>query len=405
MELIKLAWRNLWRNKKRTLITVASIFFGVIWAVLLTSLQTGSFQNMIDNMVRLSSGHMQIQNKEFRELKSINNSFELNNVVKQFLDSQEDIVLATPKIESFALASSGEKSYATAIAGVDPEKEKSLSNFSKWLVGGHYLENGDDGVVLGEILAKNLNVSVGDTLALIGQGYHGVNAAGLFPVKGILNFPLPDLNRQILYMDISAAQRFLELDNRITSLVIMTDQISRITAVMENFNKQNFVDIKIYSWLDLLPGLVSFIDGKESGGRFMKNLLFLLIAFGILATFIMMVSERKRELSIMIAMGMNRFKLSIILFLESVLIGLLGVLSGYLVSFPVILYYATNPIHIGGQMAEIYTDMGFEPVIMFSADFKVFTGPALTIFIFAVLIAIYPVSSIIKLKIVNSLQG
>ena len=405
MELFKLAWRNLWRNKKRTLITIASIFFGVIWAVFISSLQSGSFQNMIDNMVRFSSGHIQIQSTDFRELKSINNSFELSKDIQQFLEDQEEIIVATPKIESFALIATNDKSYATAVVGIHPENEILISNFPRWIVDGRYLNNGEKGIILGDVLARNLDAAVGDTMALIGQGYHGVNTAGLFPVTGILSFPLPDLNRQILYMDIGIAQDFFQLENRITSMVIMLDKPSHMSAIIETFNNTNFEDVSILSWPELLPELVQFIDGKVSSAKLIKGVLFLLIAFGILATFIMMVSERKRELGIMIAIGMNRMKLSIILFLESILIGALGVISGFLLSLPVILFYVNNPIPIGGKVRETYIDMGFEPIIMFNADMPVFTGPALTIFVFAVLIALYPVSSIIRMKIVNSLQA
>ena len=130
----------------------------------------------------------------------------------------------------------------------------------------------------------------------------------------------------------------------------------------------------------------------------------MLVGFGILGTFIMMVAERKRELGIMIAIGMQRIRLSAILFLESLFIGALGVFSSYLFCLPLIGYFVKNPIRIGGEMAEVWGDMGFEPVIMFSGAMEVFSGPAITIFIISIIISIYPITSVIKMKVVNALR-
>ena len=405
MELLKLAWRNLWRNRKRTLITIASIFFGVIWAALLTSLQEGSFQNMVDNMVKFTSGYLQVQHIEYHDNKSINNSFEPVNELTELLKSQKEITLFTPRLESFALAASDDQSYGTAVIGINTKKEDQLSDLSRWVVKGNYLKNNEDGVLIGETLAKNLELMVGDTIALIGQGYHGVQSAGLFPVKGFLKFPIPDLNRQILYMDLSSAQEFYEAGNLITSMLVMVHDASEVDPLMKELGKTKFSDIKIYSWTELQPQLVQFIDGKKSGAKIFKGILFILIGFGILGTFIMMMAERKRELGIMVAIGMQRIKLSIILFLESIFIGALGVLSGFAISMPIISYYVRRPIRITGEMAEAFSDMGFEPVIIFNNDLQIFSGPAITIFIIALIISIYPISSIFNFKVVNSLRS
>ncbi len=405
MELLKIAWRNLWRNRKRTLITIASIFFGVIWAAILTSLQEGSFQNMVDNMVKFTSGYIQVQHNEYHDNKSINNSFEPANELNELLNSQDKISLFTPRLESFALAASSDKSYGTAVIGIDPENENQLSELSKWVIEGNYLKNNEEGVLIGEILAKNLELKVGDTIALIGQGYHGVQSAGLFPVKGFLKFPIPDLNRQILYMDLSSAQEFYEANNLITSMLVMVHEASEVDPLMKELSRTNLPGLKIYSWMELQPQLIQFIDGKKSGAKIFKGILFILIGFGILGTFIMMMAERKRELGIMVAIGMQRIKLSIILFLESIFIAALGVLSGFAISMPIISYYVSRPIRITGEMAEAFTDMGFEPVIIFNNDLQIFSGPAITIFVIALIISIYPISTILRFNVVNSLRA
>jgi len=405
MNLLKIAWRNLWRNKKRTLITVASVFFGVLWAVLLKSLQTGSFDNMVNNMVKFTSGYVQIQNTDYKQTKGINNSFEADSVLLSLLEQNEDILIYTPRLESFALAASKEQSFGTAIFGVCPENEEQISNLSQWVVHGDYLATPDNGILIGELLAKNLDVIPGDTLALIGQGYHGVQAAGLFPVRGLLRFPIPELNRQIVYMDIEASQNLFQAHGLITALVLMVDGPSMVEPVVAQLTKIMSPQITIYSWEELQPQLVQLIAGKVSGGKMFIGILFMLVGFGILGTFIMMVAERKRELGIMIAIGMQRVRLSSILFLESLFIGALGVFSSYLFCLPFIGYFVKNPIQVGGEIAQVYSDMGFEPVIIFSGAMEVFSGPAITVFIIAIIISIYPITSVFRLRTVNALRA
>ena len=405
MELLKIAWRNLWRNRKRTLITIASIFFGVIWSALLTSLQEGSFQNMVDNMVKFTTGYIQVQHVDYFDNKTINNSFESSSDLTDLLDSQKEITVYTPRLESFALAASNNKSYGTAVIGINPEAENQISELSKWVVEGEYLSADKKGVIIGEILAKNLELKVGDTIALIGQGYHGVQSAGLFPVRGLLKFPVSDLNRQILYMNLPMAQEFYVAPNLITSMIVMVPGPPDVNPAMKDLRKNNLSELAIFTWEELQPQLVQFIDGKKSSGKIFKGILFMLIAFGILGTFIMMMAERKRELGIMIAIGMQRAKLSVILFLESILIATIGVFSSIAIIMPVLSYFARSPIPIAGDTAETFSDMGFEPVIIFNNDWQIFSGPAITIFIIALLISIYPISSIINFKVVKALRS
>ena len=319
--------------------------------------------------------------------------------------NQKKITIYTPRLESFALAASDNKSYGTAVIGINPEVENQISELSKWVVEGEYLSADKKGVIIGEILAKNLELKVGDTIALIGQGYHGVQSAGLFPVRGLLKFPVPDLNRQILYMNLPMAQEFYEAPNLITSMIVMAPGPKDVNHAMKELRKNDLSELAIFTWEELQPQLVQFIDGKKSSGKIFKGILFMLIAFGILGTFIMMMAERKRELGIMVAIGMQRAKLSVILFLESIFIAAIGVLSSIAILMPVISYFAKSPIPITGDTAETFSDMGFEPVIIFNNDWQIFSGPAITIFVIALLISIYPISSIFNFKVVKALRS
>jgi ABC-type lipoprotein release transport system permease subunit len=401
----KLAWRNLWRNKRRTLITVASIFFGVFFAAFMSSLQQGSFENMVENMVRFYSGYIQIQNEKFKDNRSLNNSFEEDQELEEMLTNSKSITNFTSRIESFALASTGEKSYGTMVFGVIPEKEESISELSKWVIQGNYLFSGSDGVLIGKELAENLELELNDTLVMIGQGYHGVTAADMFPVIGILDFPLPAMNKQMVYMCIENARQFYSMPNLSTSKVIMVKNAKIVDQTMSSLKPELKDNLKIYAWNEMQEELENLIEGKQASGKIIKGLLFMIIGFGIWGTIIMLMAERKRELGIMIALGVKKIRMVWILLFESFLIGIMGVLVGIAGSFPLIQYLFVNPIHVTGSVRKTYEEMGFEPILKFSNQLEIFTDPALTVFILFSLISIYPIWFIYKLKTANALRA
>ena len=191
-----MAWRNLWRNKRRTLITVASIFFGVLMSTVMSSMQEGSYSNMIDNVVKFYSGYIQIHEEEYWENKTLYYSFEANEELYTKIESVEGITSYTPRLESFALASSEDITQPVLVMGVDPEKENNLTGLKKRVVEGEYFGENHNSILLASKLAENLGVEINDSIALLGQGYYGNTAAALFVVRGILNFPNPELNKR-----------------------------------------------------------------------------------------------------------------------------------------------------------------------------------------------------------------
>jgi len=402
---LNLAWRNLWRNKRRTLITVASVFFGVLFSTIMSSMQEGSYSSMIDNVVKFYSGYIQVHDKDYWEKKTINNSLMPTDSLINALYGVEEITLVTPRLESFALASSEEITRGCMVFGIDPEKEKQVMDIEKWLVDGEYLDNGDDGILVGSDLAKYLELQAGDTLVMIGQGYHGSSAAGKYPIRGIVKFPAPELNRQTLYMTLEKCQEFFSAENLVSSLVLMIKSQYNLNKAMRKLDRVIDSPYSVMSWEEMQPEMLQMIEADRAGAVVMKAILYIIIGFGILGTIMMMVSERKREMGVMIAIGMQRFKLAAILFYETVFIGFLGVLVGFAGSIPIIAYYYQNPIPLSGDAADTMEQMGIEPQLYFSWLPSVFYNQVTTVFIITAIIALYPVLSTSKLKVYLALRA
>lgn len=405
MNVLKIAWRNLWRNSRRTAITMASVFFGVILSTVMTSMQYGSYDSMIENVVKFYSGYAQIFTAAYHENKTINNTMELTDSIKEIVRNTDRVTQIAPRLEYFALASSEEITKGAMILGIDPIQESYVTDVAKWVEKGDYLKKGDDGVLVSVNLANYLKIKIGDTLVLYGQGYHGVTAADLFPVRGILKFPLPELNNQMIYMDIGTCQRFFGAENRISSLVIMVDDLHDLPHAMQELKSKIQDPLAVMSWDELQPELVQMIDADRAGGVFTKLILYMVVAFGIFGTIIMMLSERIRELGVTIAIGMQKTKMAAVLFTETIFTGLLGAVSGILGSIPLVVYFYNNPIHLSGNAAQTMIDMGMEPLMYFTLSPFVFYNQAITVFLITIVVGIVPVYKAFNLKVNQALKA
>ncbi len=405
MKNIIMAWRNLWRKPWRTIITSGSVFFGVLFSAVMTSMQYGSYESMIDNVVKFYSGYIQVFTEEYHENKTINNTFEMNDSIRNIVENQNEVTHFTPRLEYFALTSSDKITKGAMIIGVDPASENLVTNLEKWVDEGSYLSAGDDGVLVAIDLAKYLKIGIGDTLVLYGQGYHGVMAAGLYPVKGILKFPSPELNKQFVYMELNTCQEFFSAPNRLTSLVMMVEDHYHLPTAMRHLKKEIKSPYMVMSWSELQPELVSMIEADKAGGVVMKAILYMIITFGIFGTILMMISERKRELGVMIAIGMQRIRLGSVLFLETLLMGILGAFAGIVGSIPIAYYFFKNPIPLTGDAAKTMIDMGIEPFMYFSMHPDVFYVQAFTVFMITLVIALFPIYKSFTLRLTKALRA
>lgn len=405
MKKFLMAWKNLWRNKRRTLITVASIFFGVLLSTMMSSMQDGTYGNMIDMSVKLSSGYLQIQNPDYQDNKSINNLFSPSKELISKVNNIPEITTTAKRLESFALLSSGPNTRGGAVIGFEPAKDKETSNLQNWISEGEFLKTGDQGVLVTYNVAKHLGIGVNDTIILISQGYHGVTAAGAYPVKGVLKFNTPQLNSIGVFMDISLAQQFYSAPEMLSSLMIMVNGYTDVASAERKLHHAVNGEYRVLNWRELNPEIVQFIESDKSGGIVMKAILYIVIGFGIFGTIIMMVAERRRELGVMIAVGMQKFKLSIILFYETILIGIIGVVLGFVVSLPFILLLVNNPIKLPTELAEAYIQYGLEPYFFFGTAPAVFVNQVLTIFIITLIVSLYPIFKVKNLKVTQALRA
>ncbi|OQP66563.1 transporter [Niastella vici] len=404
MWIIKLAWKNLWRNRSRTLITVAAIFFAVILSTIAESLKQGVFENLVKNVVSFYTGYIQVHKSGYQDEQILDNSFEQNPTIEATIYRKSNISTVTPRLEAFGLASSEDLTKGCLITGISPEKENKITALKSRLVSGHYLDNDDRSVLLAEGLAERLKLGTGDTVILIGQGYHGATAAGKYPVKGILKFGSPQLNDKVLYMSLPATQEFFSAEGMVTSYILSIRTEKELNASAEAVKKAIGKNYEVMTWEELLPDIKQHIAADSNNMKVVQGVLYLLICFGIFSTMLMMMLERKFELGMLVAIGMKKSRLILLFIAESVLTVLTGCLTGILASVPLIFYLNKHPIRIGGDTAKAYERFGFEAIFPTSTDSSIFVYQALVVLLIGLGLSLYPIAKVMQLKPVTAMK-
>ncbi len=397
-------WRNLWRNPRRTWITTASITFSVFLAISMQSFQKGAFDNLINNMVGYYTGYIQVHQQGYWNEQVLDNCFEASDSLFQQIEAVPGVKAVTPRIETFVLASIGNTTKGCLLIGTDPEKELLLTGLDKKLVAGKYFRKGEETVMMGEGLARRLKVTTNDTLILLSQGYHGSMAAGKFLVKGILHFASPEMNDNLLYLPLTAAQYFLSADNLLTSVSLKIENPRQMNHIRDLSAAKLGPAYEVMTWEELLPEISSHIEADHASAYIYTGILYLIIGFGFFGTVMMMTAERKYEFGMLIAIGMKKTKLSLILLGETFLITLLGIILGFLVSIPVILYFRTNPIRFTGEWKRAWEQFGFEPILPTAFDPTIFMTQSIIVFSIALLIGLYPFWHIRRIDPVTAMK-
>jgi ABC-type lipoprotein release transport system permease subunit len=405
--ILKIAWRNIWRNKRRTAITAASIFFAVFFSVILGAINRGMFDKMIDDSVNFHTGYAQVTHKGYWDERFLEKSFELSPELAAKLKASPGVEGFAPRLESYALASSEKITKSALVVGIDTEKEVALTGLDERIIAGSYLSKDENAVVIGEGLAEKLSLGLGDTIVLISQGYRGVNAAGKYPVKGIISFGAPDMSAKIIYMPLKTAQWFYGANELVTTVVLdIKDKYAAELAVNNlsaSLDTANTYDV--LSWQKMMPEIMEMKSMKESSNVITMFLLYFIVSFGIFGVILMMTKERQREFGVLLSIGMKRRQLAIITWIETMFLGLLGAFIGISISYALMYHFYLNPIPLTGDMAKAYADFGIEAKLCVSVDWDIFYSQAITVMFITTILALYPCLQIWRMEPIEAMRA
>lgn len=420
-----IAWRNIWRNKRRSLITMAAIFMAVFLSVFMRSMQKGTYGQMMQGGIN-QVGYVQIHKKGFWDNQNINNALAVSSKLKEQILSIENVKEVTPRLSNFGLSSSGEHTKAALVIGTHPELEDRHTGLSKKLIWGNYLSNDDNGILVAENLAKFLKLVeiksdstindegkvkfikkvklLEDSLVIISSGYQGNSAYGLFPIRGIVSFPTPQENSSLIYMSLVEAQYVFSpyVPNLSTSVSLDLHNPKLVDETKVDLEEILGEKYEVLSWSEMLTELVQAIELDNAGGLLMMGLLYVIVGFGLLGTIIMISLERRKEMAVMVSVGMRKTRLISMMIFETIVLGIGGVIIGIILCFPFVYYLHINPIKLQGDMAAMMQTYNIEPILPFSLDPYIFFSQAIVILIISFVAALYPIFSILRIKPVDA---
>lgn len=401
IECWRIAYRNMWRNKRRTIIIILSISFALSSVIFMKGIGLGLYYKATESAVKSYTGYFQIQNVNYFEDKIIDNSFDAS-LIDTALFHHKHINAYSPRIEGYSLASTGMQTKGAMIVGIDGEKENQLTELGKRIIEGEMFSSvSDNEIIIGKELAKYLNVSLKDTVILLGQGYHGTTAAGQYTVKGIVHYPTAqELNKQIIYMPLLTCQDFFSAYGQVTSIAVnvtnqrlMEETHSYLSSMLSESK-----ELTIIPWNLILSDFEKILKADMQSMNFIMVILYVIVGFSIFGTVLMMTVERRRELGIMYAIGVKKQRLRMILSFEMLSITLAGILVMAITTLPMAYYMHINPMSFPEAQAVRLAAYGYEPYMHMAWQSDYIINQVVIVLTIAVISCIYPIIKATNIK-------
>jgi putative ABC transport system permease protein len=408
----RMAWRNIWRNPRRTLLTILAVAFACVLLVFMLSFQFGSYATMINASVKIHTGQLQVQAQGYQANHDMRRVIADPQPVEDALKAIPAVQAYAPRARSFALVSSQARTYGVLVEGVDPAAEARVSTLKEIIRRGTYLDGGppDTGrpdALIGHLLARNLKVAPGDELTVLGQGLDGSIAATVVRVRGIYNSGMDDFDRSAIQIPLAAFQDIFSMGKAVHEIVVMGRHLSDAPAIKAALaGPLGRLDadppLVVLDWEELMPGLRQAINMDLVSGSVFYLILVMVVAFSILNTFLMAILERTYEFGILMAMGTKPGRLTRLVLTESAGMTLVGVASGMLLGCLVTWYFMRHGIHLGSS--EISRQFGLPATLYPQLSLLSATAGPLVVLVVTLLAALYPAFKLRRLQPVEAMR-
>lgn len=398
--LVKLGWRNIWRNKRRSIITILAVTFAVMLSIAMRGIQLGTYKVNIKNAIELYSGYLQIQEAGYRSNPSLQRSFRYGENLQALLEPEKGIVAYSPRIEADGLISGGDHSLGAAIIGVVPESEIRVSEVMKKINQGRFFTSDTTSeIVVGYKLLDNLNARIGDEVVVLAQGYDGTLGNLKFKIVGTIKTGSPEFDGVVIFMGLSTARELLMMYGRVSIVALRLQDLDIISSVHALLNRSlSETGLRALSWDEVSPDLKQIIELDNISGILFLGILIVVVAFGITNTVLMSVTERFREFGITLSIGMPQKILVQLVLVETLFIVVIGLMAGNLLGAGINYYIVQHPIVLSGQYEALYVEYGWLPRIESTMQTSIFVNSSLATLLIAVLASIYPLLKVYKLE-------
>ena len=364
---------------------------------------------MIYNTVHTNTGHLQIQHRNYWPDRNLWKRVNQPGKIMANLNHVPAIQAVAPRVQAPALVSAENRSFGAMIKGIQPDLEAHISTLENGVVKGKFLERDDDqGALIGDMLAKNLGVVIGDEVVFIGQGADGSLAAGKLVVRGLFKTGINELDRTTIVAHLQMVQEAYSMVDSVSEIAILLDHDKnrdKASELIDRFlQEHNHKELVIRDWSTLMPGVEESMKIDWNTGLILYFVLVMVVGFGIANTFLMAFIERIHEFGVLLALGMRPITLSFMLYLESALLITIGIAGGLAVGIAIVCYFNHAGINFGAESEEIMAQYGMSPVIYPEISWLVINWSVGIVLGVALLLAIYPALKVRRLNPVQALH-
>jgi ABC-type lipoprotein release transport system permease subunit len=390
-KLIKMSWRNVWRNWRRTMIAVIAITLGLSFMIFYNGMLEGAAQAIYGNAVKLMGGNILVHASGYREKARQMPLLPIPDVEKVLRAAQEQtaVVATSRRINTSGMVSSREGTYPVGITGIEPEVEAGVGLIADNISQGRFLKANDEDVILiGEALARQLEVGIGDRITLVGKATHKQMRRRTVTVAGIYTLGMEEAEKNIVYISLSEAQTLYDLQGQSTEVAITLQSVGQEESRVPILQSA-LPGYEVDAWDTIDPSLKQTMEMEAQIMSIFGLIILMIVGIGILNLMLMAVFERTREIGLLAATGLKRHEILVLFLLEGLWIGLLGAIFGCLIGGLVVSYYG----HTGMQWTtQEYSDLNalMGDRIYFAITNEQLVQHILIVLIIAALASLYP---------------
>ncbi len=334
--LVQMSWRNLWRNKRRSLAVISTVAIGIFAVTLVSGFINGFNAQMIENTINTSLGHIAIHRKGFQDDMKLEYNFKADPSLYREIKNTPAIVAYAPRVKVQGMLRSSETSRGVMVVGIAPDKEKRVSSIYRYMQKdgeSRFLDDpAEDAILISAALAKKLDLVLGDKLVLMIQDSKGQIVGAGLKVKGLFTTPFEEIDRHVAYVGITRMQQIAGIGDNISEIRIIcadknrADESTRLLIARVGAQR-----LEILSWKDMAPHMVRMIDLADNIILIFLTIVFITVIFSIINTMIMAIMERFHEIGVMKSIGTRSSRIFAMIVFESVNLSLIGLCAGILI--------------------------------------------------------------------------
>lgn len=402
--IIIMAWRNIWRNKMRSMVIILSIAVGLFAGIAVLALYKGMMKSRVRTLIYAEAGHLQIHDSNFK--KDYDPRYVIINgskIIKE-IASAPGVLLAAPRSITQGMLATTTGSAGVQINGVIPELEYAVSQLKRKIVEGAKFNSAKKNeVLIGKKLADKMKLKLRSKLVLTFTDSSGTIVSGAFRVAGIFQSDNAPLDEKNVYVDIKDLNALLSISYAFHEIVILLDRDEDVSSIQDNLRRR-YPGLLIESWREISPETDLLVKTTNQYSYIIMIIIMIALAFGIINTMLMAIIERTREIGMMLALGINRLRLFTLILLETIFLTLAGTPIGILAAWLIINYYNKKGLNLSGLGEEMMSSFGFGMIIYPEFPIDKLAGVLIIVIATAIISCLFPALRALMLQPVVALR-